>query len=201
MNRLPITRVILLGVLAAGCGHGAAFDEMSAVQHDDAAAAKESLASDKDRLSDAPELLRVAHEHRDAAEQLRLAAASACAGVPRSEQASSMRSLVVLSVEPLYESIFPSKGSRILSGATVRVAAEPGLTEQWLGRVMECHMAQHRVLGELKEEGCPLATIGAVEVVGAPGSFLVRIRANDRDAAAQVLQRARGLLGPPQGRP
>ena len=115
--------------------------------------------------------------------------ASACAGIPADEVAASPlgASARVLNVEPLKVPV--TVGKQVyshLAGAKVTVAAAPGLTKQWLGRVAECEVARHA--GPFS--GQPVA----VSVDEAPTSFVVSLRSTGGDQdAEQLLLASQGL--------
>jgi hypothetical protein len=72
-----------------------------------------------------------------------------------------------------------------LRGAEIRVAAEPGLTREWLERKLESQIATGQ---------CQFGVADAdVDVVSADGSFIVRVGSTDERAAKDILRRAREL--------
>jgi hypothetical protein len=123
-------------------------------------------------------------------------AATACAGVPEAEmEANPLQSTQVLSVTPLREPAFTGRGPRTLKGATVVVAATPGMTQQWLQRLLECNAAQRALTNtESDEEVCPLGlTKGVPTVSSLPDSFAVNLRTSDPSDAERLLKQC-GLL-------
>ncbi|HVZ32396.1 MAG TPA: hypothetical protein VG963_08220 [Polyangiaceae bacterium] len=80
-----------------------------------------------------------------------------------------------------------------LRGATVSVAAQPGLTAEWLQLRLEHH------LEEMKNADMPSCALDLnrvrVEVSSVGDGFAVRLITNDRAEAAEVLRRAQLLVG------
>jgi hypothetical protein len=87
-----------------------------------------------------------------------------------------------------------------LKGATVVFRAVPGLTAEWLQRVVDCHIARASVLGHDVPEisYCPLAlknVSGKVSSVG--DGFAVDVSSDDTATAQEILRRARALAPAP----
>jgi hypothetical protein len=79
-----------------------------------------------------------------------------------------------------------------VDGASVYVAAEPGLTAQWLERTLEHHVAAMR---DSSMDGCPLAVEGiSVSVSPASKGFWVTIHARDAQHGKLVAERAESLV-------
>lgn len=80
-----------------------------------------------------------------------------------------------------------------LAGATVVFRALPGMTPQWLQRLVDCHLARAAVIGSdpLYMPYCPLMVRGATAVVRPlADGFAVDVTADDAAAAQQVFSRA-----------
>lgn len=146
----------------------------------------------------ADELRRLAALHRDASEVLRAAEASACAGLAPEDRDVSpfMYATDVASVEP----IIVVRGGKFQEtdtrGATVTVRAVPGLTAEWLQRIVDCHLARDAALGNVVPEmpDCPLVPAGVSAKVSSTGAgFAVEIRAGTEAIGQDVLARARRL--------
>ena len=131
----------------------------------------------------------------------RAAAAYACAGVSEEELgADPLRSGRVVAVQPLRESANSMRGSRVLRGATVIIAASPGMTQQWLQRLFECDAARRALPDQapVEESSCPLKLAQDVPTVSAlPDAFAVNLRTSDSDDAKLLLQACSALLGQP----
>jgi hypothetical protein len=143
---------------------------------------------------------KLAAEHRAASQVLRDAEARACVGLADAdrdmspfmhrEDIASVRELVVNS------GAGKSRFSRQM-GAVVVVRAVPGLTEQWLQRVVDCHLARNAALGHNLPEmpDCPLVPNGAAATVTpTDAGFAVAIRSDDATVAHEILRRAQSLV-------
>jgi hypothetical protein len=98
-------------------------------------------------------------------------------------------------VEEVREKLFP-KAPPQLVGAAVYVRATPGVTEQWLGRVIECHLAHRATLGTLATDraASPFAENAQVAVSSTPTSFRVAITSPDIEVARSVVAKAERLV-------
>jgi hypothetical protein len=153
----------------------------------------------REHLVEAGRIRKAAADHRAASQALRDAEASACAGIAEADRDVSplQRPAVVTGVEELHTSASiraPAPG-RIV-GAAVTIRAVPGLTKEYLQRLVSCHVARNASMGHSMPEmaTCPLAVKSASATVeSASGGFLVEVRSDDSDAAAEILRRARML--------
>ena len=71
------------------------------------------------------------------------------------------------------------------------------MTAEWLQRLVNCHLARNATLGYVVPwmPDCPLVPKGAAARVTSTGSgFAVDIRADETDAAADILARANRLV-------
>ena len=139
----------------------------------------------------------LAAHHRAESQKLRDAEARACAGVAAVDRDMSPFAHPddILSVAPLTESL-PSSGTRVV-GAAILFRAVPDMTEAWLQRVIDCHLARNDALGHDVPEMpyCPLVPMGAVaQVTATSRGFVVAIRSSDAAAAAEIWRRARLLV-------
>jgi hypothetical protein len=115
------------------------------------------------------------------------AVARACIDVPEAEQrVSPLETRRVLAVEAIREPTPPKNLMQHLTGARVYILASPGLTREWLGHLLECHIA--RVSGSVSQKPDPLAVPKArVEVLSTTNGFLVTIASRDLDDARRIL--------------
>jgi hypothetical protein len=141
---------------------------------------------------------RMAAEHRAASQALRDTEARACAGIPEQDRDESpfLHREDIEDVSPLYAPVSSKSGGQRLLGATVRFRAVPGMTAEWLQRIVDCHMARNAAMGyempEMRE--CPLMIKGATASVTSTGSgFAVTIRSDDFTVASAIRQRAQAL--------
>lgn len=143
---------------------------------------------------------RMAADHRAASQTLRDAEARACAGIPEGDRDESpfQHREDIESVSPLYMRLSAKAGGQRLVGATVRFRAVPGMTAEWLQRIVECHIARNAAMGYAMPEmsECPLMIKGASATVTSTGDgFAVDIRSDDLDAATDIRRRAEALAG------
>ena len=213
----------LLGVamLASACApSGTRPHDMSTAGHERAAQHEEQLATAAE-TPDAgcaappcwtvtPEARAEAERHRDLAARHRAAASAlqgaedrACGGLDEASRDESpfMHRADIASVEELTEEyqIGHSTMHRRV-GATVTFRAVPGMTREWLQRVIDCHIARNAAMGHDVPEmpDCPLVPMGVTAVVrSVGGAFAVDIHAPPGDAADEVLRRARSLVTSP----
>ncbi|MCC7383965.1 MAG: hypothetical protein IT384_19140 [Deltaproteobacteria bacterium] len=152
-----------------------------------------------DHLRAAEEHRRHAADHRAASAALRDAEERACIGISPDDRDMSPFDHVedIASVEPLTERGGPSKAfSQRKAGAVVTFRAVPGMTAEWLQRVVDCHLARNASLGHAVPEmpNCPLVPNGVQARVTSTGNgFAVAIRAYDGATAREILARAERL--------
>jgi hypothetical protein len=80
------------------------------------------------------------------------------------------------------------RSSTRLEGAVVNVAAQPGLTREWLQRQVSSAPASD------EPSSCPLAVNGASARVTSTGDgFAITVSSTDRDGAKEILRRAQAL--------
>jgi hypothetical protein len=160
---------------------------MSAEEH-------EYAANEAKRPSDSPSL---ANEHLAVAQQLREAERAACAEVPDAERDAGpfARRDRIVAIEPLKARPY-AKSMLQPSGIAVYIRASPGLTEQWLDRVLECHMARHAVIGsKIPDRDSPLFVDDARVALSSYGDgFRIAITTRDIAAAREVIERGRTLV-------
>lgn len=144
-----------------------------------------------------------AADHRAASAALRDAESRACGGISADDRDASPFDHFedVSSVAPLYEDAGNSKQpSRRAAGAVVTFRAVPGMTAEWMQRLVDCHLARNAALGHVVPEmpDCPLVPnhVGAV-VTSTGAGFAVTIRSSDADVAKEVLARAQRLRASP----
>jgi hypothetical protein len=101
----------------------------------------------------------------------------------------------VQGVQPLYNTLEGSKSGvqAALRGATIKVAALPGVTSEWLDRALECHSAKV-TLGHLPgAPDDPFWLPGSavdIDVRSARDGFDVAITGYSSEDARQILDRA-----------
>jgi len=166
----------------AGCAsQSAAFRQMSATEHDAAARTTEDST--------------LAAQHVEAAKRLRDEEASACYGISDVDRNEGpfAHANDVTGIEVVRDrGVFP-KGPLQPVGIAVYLRAESGMTQQWLGRIVACHMAHVAVVGQ-ERRGSPLTVPDAeVAVSSTLVGFRVMITSRDVDSARSVVERGREL--------
>lgn len=82
-----------------------------------------------------------------------------------------------------------------LRGAELRVEAQPSLSAEWLHLILSKHLEAARHAAPTAD--CPLDVDDpTVSVEPGDSGFVVRIRAENEDDAAEILRRARALAAP-----
>ncbi len=147
----------------------------------------------------AAEHKKVAAEHRAAAQALRDAEASACAGLDEADIATS----------PFYHREDISEVARVpvstqqgrhlqndLVGGRVVFRAVPGMTTEWLQRLVDCHTARAAAVGYAMPEMayCPLALKGVKATVSSTGTgFAIEMTSDDSATDAEIWRRVQAL--------
>jgi hypothetical protein len=101
----------------------------------------------------------------------------------------------VQNVRPLYSDIENAKAglSHELRGATITVAALPGVTPEWLDRALECHSAKETLGHAPAPSNDPFwlpDSLVDIEVRSAKDGFLVDVIGYSSADAKQILDRA-----------
>jgi hypothetical protein len=143
---------------------------------------------------------RHAADHRAASAALREAEARACTGISPDDRDISPfeHTEDIVAIAPLTERLGTSATdtSERTAGAVVTFRAVPGMTSEWLQRVVDCHLARNASLGHEVPEmpNCPLVPRGAQARVHSAGDgFAVEIRSDDAATAREILARAKRL--------
>jgi hypothetical protein len=118
-----------------------------------------------------------------------------CAGVEEGPEVSEvLNGKSVTAVRPLYSSMESAKSDahEELRGAIVTVSAQPGMTAQWLDRVLECHSAAE-TLGQRADNRDPFYLPDAVvdiAVQPAQDGFAINVSTLSPANAQRILDRA-----------
>jgi hypothetical protein len=143
---------------------------------------------------------RMAADHRAASGSLRAAEASACAGLRAADRDTSPfeRRASVIGVEDLRAHPASVKATQVstLEGASITLRPEPGMTKEYLQRLVTCHVARNASMNFSMPEmaSCPLSVKGASATVESAGSaFRVDIKGDSKDSAEAIVGRARAL--------
>lgn len=151
-----------------------------------------------EHLEHAAQHRRAAADHRAASQALRDGEKRACVGVSEQERDGSPfdHREDIAGVERLYSASSGKLALKHLEGAVVTFRAVPGLTAQWLQRVVDCHLARNAALGHDVTEmpSCPLVPKGARgSVTATSNGFAVAIRGEDQAGTREILRRAETL--------
>ena len=149
---------------------------------------------------DAEKHRKMAADHRAAGESLRKAEAQSCSGIAESDRDMSPfdHREDISSVAPA-TAMLPEHGkvqNSKVTGATVTFRALPGMTQEWLQRVVDCHIARSNSMGgDMPEMAyCPLMVKGASATVNSTGNgFAVTVQSTDPASAQEIVRRAQAL--------
>lgn len=182
IKSLGAALVVAFATVPLGCAsQSAAFRHMSAADHEAAARATTDST--------------LAEEHADAAKRLRDEERSACYGVADADRdvGPLARPDSVTGVEVVRDrGVFP-KGPLEPVGVSVYLRADSGMTQQWLGRIVACHLAHVAVVGQTAHPS-PLEVPNAdVTVSSTQVGFRVTITSRDRETARDVVEQGRML--------
>jgi hypothetical protein len=121
---------------------------------------------------------------------------AACAEVPEADrdQGPFAHRDRIVAVEELQEKA-NTKVAPHPVGAAVYVRATPGMTQQWLDRIIECHVAHRAAAGLAPDADSPFVPDAQISVSSRAGSFRVAITSNDVDTARTVIAKAERLIG------
>jgi hypothetical protein len=149
--------------------------------------------------ADADAHKKLAAEHRAAAQALRDAESSACAGIDEDDLATSPfyhRDDITSVTEAQRSAVHARHEQNVPSGGRVVFRAVPGMTAEWLQRLVNCHLARAAAAGYSMPEMsyCPLMLKGANATVTSTGDgFAVDITSNDSATAAEIWRRVQAL--------
>jgi hypothetical protein len=148
---------------------------------------------------DAKKHHELAEKHRAASAALASAEASACSGISDGDRDISpfYHREDIESVSPLTEEIKSGKSvTKKEVGSTIVFRAVPGMTAEWLQRVVDCHIARASAMGHAMPEMsyCPLELKGVKAKVTSTGSgFAVNVSSDDPATVAEISKRALAL--------
>lgn len=139
----------------------------------------------------------LAAKHRAASQALKDAEASACVGISDHDRDMSPFAHAgdIQSVSKLSEDAAPTARTKLKrdAGATIVFRAVPGLTAEWMQRIVDCHLARNSAVGHDMPEmaSCPLVPRGAKATVRSVGDgFAVDVHGDDAATAAEIWRRA-----------
>lgn len=186
-----------------------------AAQHDPSATASSTTCSGKggcwtsvsnptaQHAEDAKRHRELAQKHRQASSALAEAESRACVGLSDEDRDISpfYHREDIESFSPLIEEF--GSGKSVVKkevGATIVFRALPGLTAEWLQRVVDCHLARAASMGHSMPEMsyCPLEPKGVkAKVESAGNGFSVKVSGEDAATIAEIKKRAAALKASP----
>lgn len=145
----------------------------------------------------------LAAKHRAASSALAQAEAQACVGISADDRDISpfFHREDIGSVSPLTEQVRLGKAATTKRvGASIVFRSRPGMTAEWLQRVVDCHLARAAAAGHAmpEMEYCPLVLNNvSAKVVSVGNGFAVNVRSDDAATVDALLKRAEALITAP----
>jgi hypothetical protein len=173
---------VSVAVSACGATQSAAFRQMSAADHD---AEARALQGDPSAAAD----------HIAAAQQLREREQAACVNISEQERLDGPlgRPDRIVRVSVIRDRLHP-KAMLQPVGIAVYLRADPGMSQQLLYRITECHLAHYAVVGRPEGDTSPLAVKDAtVSVTTTPDGYRLAITSRDLDAENALVARGEDL--------
>jgi hypothetical protein len=146
-------------------------------------------------LAEAERHRKAAARFRALSQALRDAEATACAGLSDHDRDTSpfVHTDDIIDVEPLYLPTTSDAGRLERKGAVFTFRQLPGMTTQWLQKVMSCHIARNDAMGHVvpEMETCPLVPPNVKALVRpTTAGFAVEVSSTDSGSVAEILRRA-----------
>lgn len=207
--------IVSIALAGAGCaGSHTSPEELSIAKHEQAASGDEAEAtrhetqwSSKTNPTEAHKRHIAKHrkeaaEHRAAAQALRDAEASACAGISEEDRDVSPffhREDITSVAEIRPDGDWDATRKDTEVGARAVFRALPGLTAEWLQRVVDCQIARAAAVGYDMPEMtyCPLALREVKARVSSTGNgFAVDVTSTKPDVGKQILLRMQEATQP-----
>lgn len=141
---------------------------------------------------------KLAAAHRAASQTLKGAEAGACAGLSENDRDMSpfAHRGDISSVELAVATAVSPKSIPQTRGAIIVFRAMPGMTAQWLQRLVDCHLARNAALGHDVAEMayCPLVPKDvAARVMPRDAGFAVEVTSSDPATVQEIVRRAQAL--------
>lgn len=156
----------------------------------------------KYHIAEAEKHREAGQHHREASQALRDAEARACIDVPAADRDISpffhTQDIIATGVVHAFTSPYGERSGD--AGASVTFRAMPGMTAEWLQRVVDCHLARNAVVGDTDGvmSYCPLAVPHVKAQVRSTGNgFEVDITSDDKGSVKEVIKRVQALTGKP----
>jgi hypothetical protein len=148
---------------------------------------------------DAAEHERLAELHRAAAQSLRDAESTACSGLAEEDRATSpfYHREDISEVGKAELTVSEGIGShQEFAGGRAVFRALPGMTAEWLQRLVNCHLARAAAVGFSMPEMnyCPLMLKGVSATVSSAGAgFAIAVTSKDPATATEIWRRIQAL--------
>lgn len=127
------------------------------------------------------------------------AEASACGGVTLDDsvRAQVYSADALFAVRPVRETVFLARAIQPVRtmGATLHVHAQPGMTQQYLERALECHARGGQAVSPSDPFVIEDGSVRDIDVRSAGGAFTVRIVGDSPAAGRAIFERAEALAG------
>jgi hypothetical protein len=123
-----------------------------------------------------------------------------CTGIPETQARSVLTDLRgdVDRMESAFESPRSNSTQRAI-GVDIHVQATPGMTAQWLARLVECHIVTEAAGGACTTSECPLGLDRVnVGVSTTRTGFTIELRSADAAIARELPRRAKALFESPK---
>ena len=155
----------------------------------------------KRHIEEAARHRKVAEQHRAASQALREAEQRFCSGIPAEDRDMSplhhREDITVVDTKKAEPGAYGTPGAYYSpNGARVAFRAVPGLTGEWLQRVVDCHLARNAVVGsaDATMSYCPLAVPHATaNVISTGKGFAVDITSDNPESIKEIIKRAQAL--------
>jgi hypothetical protein len=116
----------------------------------------------------------------------------ACALIPAAQQnVCPVQQTAVIGARQLRAPMDPKGHTSTPAGAVVYMVAGPGLTQEWLGHMVECYQARVAEAGNALQarESCPLAEPDTTySVMSTRNGFAVAIQSSHSEAAQRIFE-------------
>jgi hypothetical protein len=151
--------------------------------------------------ADAEKHKKMAADHRAAAKTLADAETQACAGLPDADRDMSPfyhREDIAEVKEHVDEVRVGTRNKENkTTGADIVFRAVPGMTTEWLQRIVDCHIARASAVGhDMPEMGyCPLVLKNVKAKVSSTGTgFAVAVTSDNPETVKEIIKRAKALV-------
>lgn len=188
----------------AAAGHAGQYNLAAAETKEECSPAKricwkETRNPTGEHREDAEKHRKMAADHRAAAQALRDAEARSCVGIPDEDRDMSpfRHQRDISGVKEHVVRITLGRGQvDKTTGADIVFRAVPGMTVEWLQRIVDCHLARAAAVGHDMPEMsyCPLMLKNvSAQVTSTGNGFAVGVTSEDPDTVKEIIRRANAL--------